>query len=44
VRDEVTKQFGAKEAGGLTMYAVSRALQFRPLRRPPPRVRRGQSA
>lgn len=42
VHRAVTERFGAKEATGVRMYAVTRALQFRRLRTPPPKVAPGQ--
>lgn len=39
---EVTQRFGADQATGIGMYAISRALQVRRMRLPRPQVTRGQ--
>jgi hypothetical protein len=39
----VEQRFGEKSAGGITGYALLRAMQPRRMRRPPPRVKRGES-
>ena len=41
VKARVAEKFGEKETHGVRMYAVTRALQFRRLRMPPPKVKRG---
>jgi Protein of unknown function (DUF3043) len=43
-RREVEEKYGDKDATGITGYAAMRALQPRRLRRPPPRVSRGEGA
>jgi len=43
VRRMVAEKFGEKETAGVRMYAVTRSLQFRRLRMPPPKVKRGDS-
>jgi len=40
----VTERYGDKEALGITGYAAMRAFQPRRLRRPPPRIKRGDPA
>ncbi|HVA60043.1 MAG TPA: DUF3043 domain-containing protein [Mycobacteriales bacterium] len=41
VKREVRSRFGDGEVRGVAPYAVMRAMQFRRLRMPPPRVKRG---
>lgn len=41
VKNRVAERFGEKETAGVRMYAVTRSLQFRRLRMPPPKVKRG---
>jgi hypothetical protein len=40
---KVAEKYGAKEAGPITTYAMLRAMQPRRMRRPPPRVKRGDA-
>lgn len=43
VQRRVTEKFGAKEAHGVRMYAVTRSLQIRRFRMPPPKVKKGEA-
>lgn len=42
-RRAVEEKYGAKEAGAITTYAMLRAMQPRRMRRPPPKVKRGDA-
>lgn len=43
VQKRVTQQYGADEARGIRTYAMMRVLSARRMRRPPPRVKRGDT-
>jgi hypothetical protein len=42
-RQLVESRYGVKEATGITAYALMRAMQPRRMRRPPPRIKRGEA-